>query len=110
MINTDYFMGLGSNTKKWKPNSNYSTNQKGIYKSSLYKWKKYLKADVREFIETVVGIEMKFLGYKNRYNSLSKLKISKFHKKDFAISEGWRTTKNYPQNDIDLEISRYKFL
>ena len=30
MIDTKKFMGLGKNTKKWKPNSNFKSPQKGI--------------------------------------------------------------------------------
>ena len=42
MIDTSKFTGLGKNTKKWKPNSNFKSPQRGIYKNSLYKWKNFL--------------------------------------------------------------------
>ncbi len=109
MINSNNFMGLGLN-KKWVPNSNYNTNQKGIYKTSLNKWKKFLKPDVRNFIEVIVGIELKYLGYIRKLNKIEKSKILKFHIKDFKNSKGWRTSGTSPKKDINLEISRYDYL
>ena len=70
MIDTKKFMGLGENTKKWKPNSNFKSPQKGIYKSSLNKWKSYLNNDLKSFIKFVVGPELKYLGYEKKMINL----------------------------------------
>tara|TARA_B100000963_G_scaffold362021_2_gene402188 strand:- start:31057 stop:32241 length:1185 start_codon:yes stop_codon:yes gene_type:complete len=110
MINTNNFMGLGKNTKKWIPNSNFNTNQKGIYKTSLNKWKKFLKKDLKNFIEFVVGIELKHLGYKRNIIKTKKSKILRYHSIDYKSSKGWRTSKNSPLKDIEFEFSRHKIL
>ena len=109
MINTSKFMGLGKNTKKWKPNSNFQAPQKGIYKTSLNKWKKFLNIDLKNFIEFVVSHELKYLGYKKTKNKFDYAKALKFHSKEFKKNKGWRTTKNIPQIDINLEIKRNNF-
>jgi len=110
MIDTSKFMGLGKNTKKWKPNSNFKSPQKGIYKSSLSKWKKFLNNDLKNFVEFVVGPELKYLGYKKKYNKFNYKNILKFHLNDHKNNKGWRTTKNSPKVDINFEILRNKLL
>lgn len=106
MIDTDNFMGLGTNKKKWKSNSNFNSKQKGIYKTSLYRWKKYLNPTIRKFIEMILGIELKYLGYKKNISKANKSKILRYHIQDYKISKGWRTTKFLPEEDIDFELSR----
>ena len=71
---------------------------------------KILKPDVRNFIEVIVGIELKYLGYIRKLNKIEKSKILKFHIKDFKNSKGWRTSGTSPKKDINLEISRYDYL
>lgn len=110
MIDTNNFMGLGKNTKKWIPNSNLGSKPKGIYKSSLSKWKKFLNQDIKNFIEFIVGIELKYLGYKKKFSKFNEKKLNNFHKSDFKISKGWRTSKNKPIKDINFELMRYKIL
>ena len=113
MIDSSNFMGLGQNTKKWVSNSNFNSKQKGIYKTSLFKWKKHLDPIIKNFIELTVGIELKYLGYIKKLPKLSKLsksKIISYHEHNFRTSKGWRTSKNLPSSDIGLELSRYKYL
>ncbi len=110
MIDTSKFMGLGKNTKKWKPNSNFKSPQKGIYKSSIHKWKKFLNNDLQKFIEFVVGPELKYLGYKKKIDNFNYKKIFKLHYNDHKTNKGWKTTKNSPIVDINFEILRNKLL
>ena len=114
MIDTSKFMGLGKNTKKWKPNSNFKSPQKGIYKNSLYKWKKKLPSDLKNFIEFIVGPELKYLkynkSYKNKYSKSEYKNIIRFHSNDYKKNKGWRTTNNKPELDIHYEIMRNKFI
>jgi len=115
MLDTTNFMGLGNNTKKWKPNSNYkATPQTGIYKSSLYKWKKKLPKKVKNFIEFVVGPELKYLeykkNYKTKYTKLEYKNIIRFHSDEYKKSKGWRTNNNKPEVDIHYEVIRNKLI
>lgn len=114
MINTTNFMGLGKNTKKWKSNSNFKAPQTGIYKNSLYRWKKKLPNNLKNFIEFVVGPELKYLKYNKIYKSkytMSEYKnIIKFHSDDHKKNKGWKTSNNKPEVDIYYEMMRNKFL
>tara|TARA_B100000787_G_scaffold164251_1_gene146729 strand:- start:3316 stop:4503 length:1188 start_codon:yes stop_codon:yes gene_type:complete len=110
MINTSKFMGLGKNTKQWKSNSNFTSPQKGIYKTSLNKWKRFLNKDLKNFIEFVVGPELKYLGYQKKINKFDYTDILKFHLSDLKNNKGWRTTKNSPEIDINFEITRNKLI
>ena len=110
MIDTSNFMGLGKNTKKWKPNSNFNSPKKGIYKNSLNKWKKFLEPDLINFIEFVVGPELRYLGYLRKYKKFNYEKINKFHLNDFKTNKGWRTTTNPPKTDIEFERNRYELI
>ena len=115
MLDTNNFMGLGKNTKKWKPNSNYkATPQTGIYKDSLYKWKKKLPKKVKNFIEFVVGPELKYLEYKKvyktKYTKLEYKNIIRFHSDEYKKSKGWRTNNNKPEVDIHYEVIRNKLI
>tara|TARA_A100001015_G_C15008392_1_gene721860 strand:+ start:719 stop:1918 length:1200 start_codon:yes stop_codon:yes gene_type:complete len=115
MLDTTNFMGLGTNTKKWKPNSNYkATPQTGIYKNSLYKWKKKLPNDLKNFIEFVVGPELKYFKYnkiyKNKYTKLEYKNIIRFHSDEHKKSKGWRTNNNKPEVDIHYEVIRNKLI
>ena len=71
---------------------------------------KIFKKDLKNFIELVVGIELKYLGYKKSIIKIKKSKILKYHSTDFRFSKGWRTTKNLPHKDVEFEFSRYKKL
>lgn len=110
MIDTSKFMGLGKNTKKWKPNSNFKSAQKGIYKTSLNKWKDFLNNDLRDFIEFVVGPELRYLGYQKKQNKFNYENILKFHLNDYKYNKGWRTTKNNPKTDINFERVRNELI
>ena len=114
MIDTTNFMGLGKNTKEWKPNSNFRVPQTGIYKNSLYNWKKKLPKNLKNFIEFIVGPELKYLRYnkvyKNKYTKLEYENILKFHTNDYKKNKGWQTTNNKPKLDIHYEIMRNNFI
>ena len=114
MIDTSNFMGLGKNTKEWKPNSNFKAPQTGIYKNSLYKWKKKLPNNLKNFIEFVVGPELKYLEYnktyKNKYTKSEYKNIIKFHSDDYKKNKGWKTSNNKPVVDIYYEMMRNKFI
>ena len=114
MIDTTNFTGLGKNTKKWKPNSNFRAPQIGIYKNSLYKWKKKLPKNLKNFIEFIVGPELRYLRYnkiyKNKYTKLEYKKIIKFHLNDYKKNKGWKTSNNKPKVDIHYEIMRNNFI
>ena len=114
MIDTSNFMGLGKNTKEWKPNSNFKAPQTGIYKNSLYKWKKKLPDNLKNFIEFVVGPELKYLEYnktyKNKYTKSEYKNIIKFHSDDYKKNKGWKTSNSKPEVDIYYEMMRNKFI
>ena len=110
MIDTSKFMGLGKNIKKWKPNSNFKSPKKGIYKNSLSKWKSFLNNDAKKFIEFIVEPELKYLGYKIKSNKFDYENILKFHSKEYKNNKGWRTSTNSPKIDINFEITRNKLI
>lgn len=114
MLDTTNFMGLGKNTKKWKPNSNFKAPQTGIYKNSLYKWKNKLPNNLKKFIEFIVGPELKYLKYnkiyKNKYTKSEYKNIIKFHSDDYKKNKGWKTTNNKPEVDIHYEVIRNKLI
>ena len=109
MIDTKKFMGLGENTKKWKPNSNFKSPQKGIYKSSLNKWKSYLNNDLKSFIKFVVGPELKYLGYeKKMINLIMKAFLNFMLQIIKVLKDGERQKK--PWIDINFEIKRNELI
>ena len=106
MINPENFMGLGKNTKKWKSNSNFNVKKKGIYKNSLFRWKKYLSKETVNFIDCIVGPELKYLRYKKKITKLDRSKILEYHENDYKTLKGWRTSNISPLKDINYDIRR----
>ena len=106
MLDSENFMGLGKNTKKWTPNSNFNVKRKGIYKNSLFRWKKNLSKEMLNFIQCIVGPELKFLNYEKKIKIYDYNKILNFHKDDHKTLKGWRTSYISPEKDIRYDFNR----
>lgn len=113
MLDTNKFMGLGKNTKKWTPNSSFEVPRKGIYKDSLYRWKNNLSGEWIKFIEFVVGVDLEYFGYKRVYKKESNkynYDIYDIHNQEHLKCQGWRTDIGIPEIDLSLEIVRNQCL
>ena len=113
MLDTNKFMGLGKDTGQWTPNSSFLVPKKGIYKNSLYRWKNSLSGDWIKFIEFVVGVDLKYFGYKRVYKKGSNhynYDIYDIHNQEHFKCQGWRTDIGIPEIDLSLEIVRNQCL
>ena len=114
MLDTANFKGLGQNTEKWEPNLHWEdVPEEGIYRDSLYRWKKELTSDLINFIEFIVGPDMEYLGYElsqqNEYKNLN-WNVYQLHKEEHLRCKGWRTDNHNPEIDLSLEILRHQCL
>jgi hypothetical protein len=111
MIDTSNF--IAPDGGKWLPNSNQgNAPQKGIFTSSINKWKDTLSDELLNLIELIVGPDLQMCGYKTSSSFNSKMVSDAYgrHKKEHINWKeggwGWRTDNYNPELDISFELLR----
>ena len=110
MLNTEKF--IAPDGGKWLPNSNHDgVPKKGIYSSTIDKWKSNLPSEMISLIEFVCGPELESLGYRleNDFHSFPN-DAFEFHTLDHNNTKGWRTDNFDPLMDFSFEVLRRSLL
>jgi hypothetical protein len=111
MIDTNNF--IAPDGGKWLPNSNQGhAPQKGIFTSSIDKWKDTLPNDLLDLIELVVGPDLEMCGYEALKSFNSEMVSNAYQRHKYEHENwvgggwGWRTDNYNPELDISFELLR----
>jgi len=110
MLNTENF--IAPDGGQWLPNSNHSgVPKRGIYSSTIDKWKSNLNNEMISLIEFICGPELIALGYSVN-NNFTNFPSDAFEMHDFdhKNTKGWRTDNFNPTMDFGFELLRRKLL
>lgn len=110
MLNTENF--IAPDGGQWLPNSNHSgVPKKGIYSSTIDKWKSELDPKIISLIEFICGPELLALGYSVNNNFINfPSDAFEMHEFDHKNTKGWRTDNLNPTMDFGFELLRRKLL